>query len=130
MKSRDKSHILLTITVIVLLISLVLVFLGLLSTNHTTLGPGGVTFWFIAFLFLSSSVFTLLLYKLQKGRPKYTDNKSLCYFQSLRSGLILGVSVTILLALSSLRSLSWRDFFLFAASVVLVEVLLRTRRVA
>ena len=130
MKTRDKSHILLTITVIIFLISLVLVFFTLLSSNPTSLGPGGVTFWFIAFLFMSSSAFTLLLYRVQKSRPKYVDNKSLCYFQSLRSGLILGVSVTVLLALSSLRSLSWQDFILFAASVVLVEFLLRTRRIA
>ena len=128
MKIKDKSHILLTVTVIALLISSVLVFLSLISTNPTALGPGGVTFWFISFLFMASSALTLLLYKVQNKRPKYADNKSLCYFSSLRSGLILGVSVTVLLALSSLRSLSWRDFFLFAASVVLVEILLRTRR--
>jgi hypothetical protein len=40
----------------------------------------------------------------------------------------LGFSVTLLLALSSLRSLNWRDIILLILLVVLVEVFFRTRR--
>lgn len=128
MEKRDKSHILLTITVLVFAITLALVIASFVLTNPTTLGPGGVTFWFIGFMFMSTALITLVIYQLQKKRPKYAENKTSCYFRSLRSGLILGVSLTVLLALSSLRSLSWRDFLLFAAAVIIVEVLLRTRR--
>ena len=128
MEKRDKSHILLTITVLVFAITLALVIASFVLTNPTTLGPGGVTFWFIGFMFMSTALIALVIYQLQKKRPKYAENKTSCYFRSLRTGLILGVSLTVLLALSSLRSLSWRDFLLFAAAVIIVEVLLRTRR--
>ena len=128
MEKNDRYHILLTITVIVCLVSLASLVGSLVLTNPSVLGPGGVTFWFIMVLVFVASSFTLLIYNLQKRRPKYAENKSKCYFKSLRSGLILGVSLTVLSALSSLRSLSWRDFFLFAAAVIVIEVLLRTRR--
>jgi hypothetical protein len=128
MEKRDKSHILLTITILVFAITLALIISSFVITNPTTLGPGGVTFWFIDFMFMSTALITFVIYQIQKSRPKYAENKTLCYFRSLRSGLILGVSLTVLLALSSLRSLSWRDFLLFAAAVIIVEVLLRTRR--
>ena len=130
MEKRDKSHILLTITVLVFAITLALIISSFVLTNPTALGPGGVTFWFIGFMFMSTALITLVIYQLQKNRPKYAENKTSCYFRSLRSGLILGVSLTVLLALSSLRSLSWRDIILLVLLVVLVELYFRTRREA
>ena len=128
MPNNDKTHFLVVLTLLVYIASLLGISISLFLTNPTVLGPGGVTFWFMAFMLMVISFITLLLYQLQKDRPKFKEQKKACYYSSLRSGLILGVSLTVLLALSSLRSLSWRDFLLFAVAVVIVEVLLRTRR--
>jgi len=63
-----------------------------------------------------------------RKRPKYAELQTSCFYSSLRSGFILGMSLTVLLALSSLRSLSWRDFLLFVVAIVIIELFFRTRR--
>jgi hypothetical protein len=100
----------------------------LFALNPSRLGPGGVTFWFLNMFVLMTSFLTLLIYNLLRNRPKYIESRTACFYSSLRSGFILGMSLTVLLALSSLRSLSWRDFILFVAAVIVIEVFFRTRR--
>jgi len=129
MTSKDKTKHIVAAIIVSLVISFGLFVVSLVATNPTKLGPGGVTFWFIDVLIMLVSLFTLVFYRLQKKRLRYKDTPKRCLVDSFRSGLILGISATVLLALSSLRSLSWRDFILFIILISVVELYFRTRRV-
>jgi len=122
---KNKVTALLSLIAFVAFITICLFVVSIFVTNPTKLGPGGVTFWFINFLLMISSLSTLLLYFL---RSKKTEFKKKLLLSCLRTGSILGFSVTLLLALSSLRSLNWRDIILLVLLVILVEVFFRTRR--
>jgi len=122
----------------IILIELILTFLfiGALSVNiylmvnytPKQLGPAAITFWFIGVVIIIASLVTLIEYniKLRKSENRMQPRKVLA--QSLRTGILLGLTVTILLALSSLRSLSVRDIILFVLTVVIIELYFRTRR--
>ena len=116
--------------VIVAIVTFGIFLFTLFTTNPTKLGPGGVTFWFINMLFFLSSALTLVFYYLKKRRSKSTEFSPRGFRSSIRSGSLIGLSLTVLLALSSLRSLSWRDIILFFLMIVLVEVYFRTRKEA
>ena len=128
MKSRDKSKIYVPIVAILFILSFAGFVFSLFWLNPTRLGPGGVTFWFINFFLLCTTLVTLLFFAFLKRLPKYVEHRSQCFYRSIRSGFVIGLSLTVLLALSSLRSLSWRDFVLFIIIVAVIEVLFRTRR--
>lgn len=125
MKKRPKL-ILASIELITLLTFAIFVW-SIFVTNPTKLGPGGVTFWFINLLFMICGFLTLVLYFLRR-RKSLSDLKLKELNNSIRSGTLLGLSLTILVALSSLRSLSWRDIILFLLLIILVEVFFRTRK--
>lgn len=122
----------------IILIELILTFLfiGALSVNiylmvnytPKQLVPAAITFWFIGVVIIIASLVTLIEYniKLRKSENRMQPRKVLA--QSLRTGILLGLTVTILLALSSLRSLSVRDIILFVLTVVIIELYFRTRR--
>ncbi len=122
----------------IILIELILTFLfiGALSVNiylmvnytPKQLGPAAITFWFIGVVIIIASLVTLIEYniKLRKSENRMQPRKVLA--QSLRTGILLGLTITILLALSSLRSLSVRDIILFVLTVVIIELYFRTRR--
>ena len=112
---------------IVAFVSLAVFMAAILMTNPTKLGPGGVTFWFIDVLLMISSITTLILYLARRNRA---ESKKSLLLSSARTGSILAFSLTLLLALSSLRSLNWRDIILLLLLVILVEVFFRTRREA
>ena len=124
-KMKVKNSLIITLVVIVALISVSILAVSIATTNPTKLGPGGVTFWFINLLVLLSSLLSLLIYSLQY---KKSDQKRKLLFSSIRTGCLMGFAFTLLLALSSLRSLSWRDIILLVLLVILVELLFRTRR--
>lgn len=130
MKSKNKVKILVPLSTAGFLISLAVIVFCLFVLNPTKLGPGGVTFWFLTFFLMITSFITLVFYAILRNRAKYAESKDSCFYRSAISGFILGASLTVLLALSSLRSLSWRDFLLFVAAVIVIEVFFRTRRVA
>ncbi len=118
---------------IFLLLSL---FLGVTATlvivtlNYTPkqLGPAAITFWFLGVLIAVASLVCLLdfLWKLRKEDNRMEPRKILQ--SSLRTGFLLGFTAAILLALSSLRSLSLRDVILFILTVLLIELYFRTRK--
>ncbi|MDQ5943496.1 MAG: hypothetical protein QG675_264 [Patescibacteria group bacterium] len=115
---------------------LALLFIGALSVNvylmvnytPKQLGPAAITFWFIGVVIIIASFVTLIEYniKLRNSANRMQPRKVLT--QSLRTGILLGLTITILLALSSLRSLSIRDIILFVLTVVIIELYFRTRK--
>lgn len=124
---KKHAKLILTGFIVVSIVTFVILVISIVTTNPTKLGPGGVTFWFINLLFLLSSTFTLAFYYLRTRRAASgLNNKKLQ--SSIRSGTLIGLSLTVLLALSSLRSLSWRDIVLFLLLIILVEVYFRTRK--
>ncbi len=104
--------------------------LVIVTLNYTPkeLGPAAITFWFLGVLVVVSSLFALLefLWKLRKEDNRMEPRKVLQ--SSLRTGFLLGFTAAILLALSSLRSLSLRDVILFVLTVLLIELYFRTRK--
>lgn len=113
-----------------------LVLLGSLSINTymminytpKQLGPAAITFWFIGIAVFVASLVTLLEYNLKLRNPSNRMQPRKTLIGSLRTGILLGLTITILLALSSLRSLSLRDIILFALTVLIIELYFRTRK--
>lgn len=100
----------------------------LLAFTPSKLGPAGITFWFIAILISIGSLvaFFSYIWKLRREEHRLTAVKALS--SSLRTGFLVGFTVAILLALSSLRSLSIRDVILFVLVVIVIEIYFRTRK--
>lgn len=100
----------------------------LLAFTPSKLGPAGLTFWFIGILVSIGSLVAFLgfIWKLRHEEHRLTAAKALT--SSLRTGFLVGFTVAILLALSSLRSLSLRDIILFILVVVVIEIYFRTRK--
>ncbi|MSR68341.1 hypothetical protein EXS66_00965 [Candidatus Saccharibacteria bacterium] len=126
MKKYRKAY--LAAIMLIFLLSAVLFMFSLFSTNPSKLGPAGVTFWFINLLLMLSSLITIIFYKIRSRKPSNKDNLMAILRGSLRTGLLIGFSISLLLALSSLRALSWRDIMLLLLIVVLVEVFFLTRK--
>lgn len=126
----QRSVILLSITGLVFsfIISTLGVVYALFTYTPAKLGPAGITFWFIGILVSVGSLIALLgfLWKLRHEEYRLTATKALT--SSLRTGFLVGFTVSILLALSSLRSLSIRDIILFILVVVVIEIYFRTRK--
>ena len=101
-----------------------------LMINYTPkqLGPAVITFWFIGIAVFVASLITLLEYNLKLRNPNNRMQPRRILIRSLRTGILLGLTITILLALSSLRSLSLRDIILFALTVLIIELYFRTRK--
>ncbi len=104
-------------------------FLSMLMTNPTGLGPTGVTLWFIGFWVVLSSCLALAKYELvaRFGRESTKLNRHKMVVSSIRHGALVGAGLTILLALSSLQQLDVRDIGLVAVLLVLIEFFARTR---
>jgi uncharacterized protein YacL len=104
--------------------------LSMFVTNPTKLGPTGVTLWFMGFWVVLSSCLAFINYELvmRFGREATRVNLHKVKTASLRHGLLIGGSLTVILALSSLQQLDPRDVGLIIAFVVLVEFYMRTRR--
>lgn len=123
-------------TIFLSIFVLLSLFLGVTATlvivtlNYTPkeLGPAAITFWFLGVLIAVASLVCLLdfLWKLRKEDNRMEPRKILQ--SSLRTGFLLGFTAAILLALSSLRSLSLRDVILFILTVLLIELYFRTRK--
>ena len=98
----------------------------LVLTNPKTLGPYGVTAWFILVLIaITCCVAGFLFWVKGKIGGGYTGSKRL--LGSLRQGFLLGLTATIFLALSSLRQLSLRDVILVGIFMLLTEFYFRAR---
>ena len=100
---------------------------SLLATNPSSIGPLGVTLWFIALLTAAAGALTLGLY----GTKTYlhlhaTGIQRLRY--SGRQGLLFGSWLTIILAMSSLRQFNLRDALLLALILGVAELYMRLRQ--
>ena len=101
-----------------------LVLLALWFSTPATLKPVGVTIWFIGLMIALSTGLALLLDLVKRlFGPKKPQGRA--FSPSLRQGIILGVWLTILLALSSLRQLSLRDVLLTGLIIIIIELYLR-----
>ncbi len=98
--------------------------------NYTPkqLGPAAITFWFIGIAIFIASLVTLVEYNLKLRNEANRMQPRKVLIKTLRTGILLGLTITILLALSSLRSLSLRDIILFILTVVIIELYFRTRK--
>lgn len=104
----------------------VLALMAVVTTNPRTIGPTGVTMWFVGLGVALTHAITLGLYWIKRRVTKQTDAARL--ENSWRQGLLLGGALTSILALSSLRQLQSRDAILIAIFVAVVEFYLRTRK--
>lgn len=104
-------------------------FLSMLVTNPASLGPTGVTLWFVGFWVVLSSCLALLKYELvmRLGKESTKLNRHKMVVSSLRHGSLIGGGLTVLLALSSLQQLDPRDVGLVAVLLVLIEFFARAR---
>ena len=104
-----------------------MVALSLLVTNPLTIGPIGVTLWFLLVFGAIAGDIALALYGIKtflKVQPTPANRLS----ASWRQGLILSAWLSILVALSSLGQLALRDAILLGLLLVIVELYLRFRR--
>lgn len=97
-----------------------------ITTNPGKVGPLGVTLWFVALLVVLQGVVSLGLVEIKKryfailGEHKIVTS-------SWRQGLLLGGGIVMLLALSSLRQLGWRDVALLSVLLGLIEFYFRAK---
>lgn len=125
---KKKLPFWLTILILLLLVTGGLLVLSLIYTNPKSFGPAGVTFWFINLIIFMGSLVSGLIFVSRMFQKEARKAGVSVLFDSLRSGYLIGFCLTILVALSSLHSLSIRDIILFILTVVLVEIYFRTRR--
>jgi len=101
-----------------------LVILALWGTTPAGLRPVGVTLWFLLLLLaLSADIAVLLDVVKRLFGPKKPQGRS--FKPSLRQGLLLGIWLTIIVGLSSLRQLSLRDTILTLLLFAIIEFYLR-----
>src|SRR3990167_8034368 len=110
--------------VILLALLIALIIISLFSTSPDRLGPFGITIWFLAVLTAISVSITIGLYWHRRITNKGNDITNI-QSMSIRQGVLLGILITSLLALNSLRQLSLRDVVLLMLLLVLVEFYMR-----
>lgn len=100
--------------------------LSVIFTSPASLGPLGVTVWFVLLYVTLAAICTLALFAAKNymhlhtagpGRLRYSQRQGL-----LIAGLLIGC-----LALSSLKQLSWLDAILLGLILVIIEVYVRFR---
>lgn len=120
---------LLSLVILVSATSLLVLFLALTSTSPASIGPIGVTVWFLLLLIASGSGLSLLLYLIKRQRPEQTTvSRRQQLASSIRQGSLLGGYITVILALSSLRQLDLRDAVLVAILALLMEFYFRGKK--
>ncbi len=111
---------------IVFLMTLGLIGLLVLSWFVTTpaqIGPFGITIWFICLYFALSGVIALVVYRFDKNLHGKPDTFS----KALGRGLLIGLWLTALIGLNSLRQLGLKDVILISLLVVLIEFYMRRK---
>lgn len=101
----------------------------LLATSPRDIGPFGVTVWFIAFLISTTSLLTLIRYRLRSKKVPEDGRLSLLK-QLLRQSSVWMLFATVALAMQSLRVLNLGDGLLFLLALGIIEVYFRTRKKA
>jgi hypothetical protein len=100
---------------------------ALVSTSPSSIGPVGVTIWFVGVVLALTGTVSLLSFVVRlKLNPMGVRNAQLS--DSLRQGFLVATSFSVLLGLQSLRQLSWKDLLLILILVTLIEFYFRTRK--
>ncbi len=92
-----------------------------------SIGPIGVTVWFLILLLVAADLVACSLFRLKLKIPRIQNTAEKLLQNSWRQGWLIGGVIVAVLALSSLRQLTWRDAGLILAVMLLVEVFLRSR---
>lgn len=100
--------------------------LSVLLTNPLSIGPIGVTLWFVVLYLGLSAVFALALYGAKTFLRIHSASAARLRY-SWRQGLLVSGWVAGLLALNTLRQLSGLDAILLAILLLIVEVYVRFR---
>ena len=95
-------------------------------TNPVTIGPAGVTTWFVVLLFSMASILTLVFYTIKTFLHVHASGASRLRY-SWRQGLLISVWITAMICLSSLSQLGMLDAILLALLLVIAEVYVRFR---
>lgn len=98
----------------------------LLATSPRDIGPFGVTLWFVCFLMSTTSLLTLVRYRL-RSKKLQDDQKLKTFKHLLRQNVIWMLFATVALAMQSLRVLNLGDGLLFLLALGIIEVYFRTR---
>ncbi len=125
---KKKTLLWLTVLFLLFIGSGILLVLSFIYTNPKNLGPAGVTFWFINLLIFLSSLISVIVFGTRMFQKDARKQKGKVLSDSFRTGFLVGFCMTVLVALSSLHSLSIRDIILFVLTVILVEIYFRTRK--
>jgi hypothetical protein len=108
------------------LIASVVVVATLFITNPASIGPVGVTLWFLALLAALTGGLSLVLFWFKRlVRSHHTESRQLQV--AARQATLIALGLVIFLALSSLRQLSLGDVVLVALLLGLSEFYLRAR---
>lgn len=98
--------------------------LAMVAVSPSTIGPIGVTLWFLMLLAALSSFAALVSYLVANTASKNQASKPAAW----RRGFFIGGYITILLALSSLQQLNFRDAVLLALLLMLAEFYMVMRK--
>ncbi len=100
--------------------------LSLLLTNPLTIGPAGVTVWFVLLLSGLAAIFAVVLYATKSFLHVHAAAPSRLRY-SWRQGLLLSSWATGALALSSLHQFNLRDAILLGLLLGIIEIYVRLR---
>ena len=122
-----KHHLGTGMLAIITLAALVVTIGMLFVTSPTSVGPGGVTLWFIGLLLSLTSVFMLIIrVRTKKYTAGVNDANQTGLIVQFRASAVLAGALVSLLALSSLRTLSMRDVLLIAGVTAVIELFFYT----
>lgn len=100
---------------------------SLFATNPGSIGPFGVTLWFVTLLTVLSGILTLILYSAKYFLHLHATGRQRLRYSG-RQGLLIGGGTTALLALGTLRQFNIRDALLLTLILTVVELYLRLKR--
>ena len=127
LKDTNRLTLLLSLSLSVAILSGSIVLFLTTATSPRDIGGLGVTAWFIGLFALSSTSLTLVRYLISTGRTT-SDKKLALYRHCLRSSLVIGLFISVSLAMQSLRMLNLGDILLFLMTIAIIELYFRTKR--
>jgi hypothetical protein len=107
-------------------VSAALLVVSMLFTNPITVGPAGVTTWFVILYSSLVCLATIILYFTKTYLHIHATRVSRLRY-SWRQGLLIAGWASAMLALASLRQLGYLDAILLGLLLVIVEIYVRFR---
>lgn len=118
----------LSVAIFALILSCSVVAFLLLATSPRDIGAFGVTIWFISLFIGVTSAVLLIRYNFSRHRHPELQERFTVFKSSLRSSMIMGLFLSIGLAMQSLRMLNLGDILLFLLTIVIIELYFRTKK--